>query len=150
MTNSPSCEFSRTDFDSDEDFLAFFTSKIWVAFFISYSPLVLPPPQIPSLVEFFFNRGKTNILYWLVTCSGQFSSVSWPFGSSGRQEGWFSRDCPPVFFFAGGSCELFWCGQRCPLFDVVYLAFPLPTRVLPTLQVTYTLVVLVGRGFWQV
>ena len=30
--------------------------------------------------------------------------------------------------------EQFWHGQGCPLFDVVYPAFPLPTMVSPTLQ----------------
>ena len=33
-----------------------------------------------------------------------------------------------------GPCEQFWHGQGCPLFDVVYPAFPLPTMALPTLQ----------------
>ena len=32
MNNSPSCEFSRTDFDSDEDFLTFFTSRFDLGF----------------------------------------------------------------------------------------------------------------------
>ena len=29
---------------------------------------------------------------------------------------------------------LFWDGQRCPLFDAVYLTFPLPTTASPTFQ----------------
>ena len=35
---------------------------------------------------------------------------------------------------AVGSCEQFWHGQGCPLFDVVHSAFPLPTTASPTLQ----------------
>ena len=64
--------------------------------------------------------------------SVQFSSVLWPIGSSGEHEGRFSRDPPPVFS-AGGPCEQFWYGQECPLFDVVHLAFPLPTTASSTL-----------------
>ena len=45
----------------------------------------------------------------------------------------FSRDPLPVFS-ARGHCEQFRHGQGCPLFDVVYPAFPLPTTALPTLQ----------------
>ena len=37
-------------------------------------------------------------------------------------------------FSAEGSCEQFWHGQGCPLFDVVRVAFPLPTAALPTLK----------------
>ena len=47
--------------------------------------------------------------------------------------GQFSRD-PFSVFSAGGPCEQFWHGQRCPLFDVVHPAFPLPITALPTLQ----------------
>ena len=35
---------------------------------------------------------------------------------------------------AGGPCEQFWLGQRCPLFDVVHSVFPLPITTVPTLQ----------------
>ena len=45
-----------------------------------------------------------------------------------------SKD-PLSVFSAGGPCEQFWHGQGCPLFDVVYLAFPLPTTASPILQV---------------
>ena len=31
-------------------------------------------------------------------------------------------------------CNHFWHGQRCPLFDAVHPAFPMPTAPLPTLQ----------------
>ena len=48
-------------------------------------------------------------------------------------KGQFSRD-PFSVFSAGGPCEQFWHGQRCPLFDVVHPAFPLPITALPTLQ----------------
>ena len=51
-----------------------------------------------------------------------FSSVPRPIGSSGRLQGRFSRDRPPVFS-AGGPCEQIWHGQGCPLFDVVHPAF---------------------------
>ena len=55
-------------------------------------------------------------------------------GEWGRgHEGRFSRDPLPVFS-AGGPCEQLWHGQGCPLFDVVYPAFPLPTTASPTLQ----------------
>ena len=37
-------------------------------------------------------------------------------------------------FSAGGSCEQFWHGQGCPLFDVVHSAPPLLTKASPTLQ----------------
>ena len=47
--------------------------------------------------------------------------------------GQFSRD-PFSVFSAGGPCEQFWHGQRCPLFDVVHPAFPLPIMALPSLQ----------------
>ena len=51
----------------------------------------------------------------------------------GGHEGRFSRD-PFSVFSAGGPCEQFWHGQRCPLFDVVHPAFPLPTTASPILQ----------------
>ena len=63
--------------------------------------------------------------------SVQFSPC--PIGSSGRHEGRFSRDPPPVCS-ARRPCEQFWHGKGCPLFDVVHPAFPLPTTVSPTLQ----------------
>ena len=44
-----------------------------------------------------------------------------------------SADSPPVIS-AGSHCEQVWHGQGCPLFDVVYPAFPLPTMALPTFQ----------------
>ena len=39
-------------------------------------------------------------------------------------------------FPAWGPCEQFWHRQRCPLFDVVYPEFSLPTTASPTLQGT--------------
>ena len=51
----------------------------------------------------------------------------------GGHEGQFSRDRLPVYP-AGGPCEQFRYGQRCPLFDVVHPAFPLPTTASPTLH----------------
>ena len=63
----------------------------------------------------------------------QFSSVPRPIGSSGGHEGRFSRASLPVFS-AGGPSEQFWHWQRCPLFDVVRPAFPLPAMASPTLQ----------------
>ena len=36
--------------------------------------------------------------------------------------------------FQEACCEQLWHWQGCPLFDVVYLAFPLPTMTLPTLE----------------
>ena len=39
----------------------------------------------------------------------------------------------PVFS-AGGPCEQFWQEQIGPFFDVVYPAFPLPTKASPTLK----------------
>ena len=65
----------------------------------------------------------------------QFSSVPLAIGLSGERERRFSRD-PLLVFSAGGHCEQRWPGQGCPLFDVVYPAFPLPTTMSPTLQVT--------------
>ena len=68
----------------------------------------------------------------------QFSSVLWLIGSSigggGELEGRFSRDPLPVFS-AGGTCEQFWHGQGCPLFDVAQPAFPMLTMASSTLQV---------------
>ena len=55
----------------------------------------------------------------------QFSSVPWLIGLSGRHEGQLSRD-PLPDISAGGWCKQFWHGRGCPLFDVVYPAFPLP------------------------
>ena len=52
-------------------------------------------------------------------------------GGGGGHEGRFSRDPLPVPS-AGGLCEQFWHGQRCPLFDVVHPAFHLPTTASPT------------------
>ena len=37
-------------------------------------------------------------------------------------------------FSAGGCCKQFWHGQGCPLFDIIYPAFPLPTVASPTLH----------------
>ena len=34
----------------------------------------------------------------------------------------------------GGQCEQFWHGQNCLLFDVVHLAFALPTKASSVLQ----------------
>ena len=61
----------------------------------------------------------------LTFCSVQFSSV--------REEGQISRDLFRVLS-AGGLCEKFWHGHKCPVFDVVHPAFPLTTTVSPTLQ----------------
>ena len=77
----------------------------------------------------------------------QFTSVPWPIGSSGGQEGRFGRDPLPVFP-AGGHCEQFWHGQRCPILDVVHPAFPLPTTALPTLQGALRMVL--ERLSWRV
>ena len=66
-----------------------------------------------------------------ILSSVQFSSVPWPSGSSRRHERRFSRDPLPVLP-AGGPCEQFWHGQRCPLSDVVRPAVPLPTTASPT------------------
>ena len=52
------------------------------------------------------------------------------------RKGRFSRDPLPAFS-AGGPCEQVWHGKRCPLFDVVHPAFPLPTMVSPILQVPW-------------
>ena len=51
----------------------------------------------------------------------------------GEHDGQFSRDSLLVFS-AEGPCEQFWYGQGCQLFDVVHLAFPLPTTASATLQ----------------
>lgn len=34
LNNSPSCEYSRVDFDNDEDFLVFFTSENVIFFLL--------------------------------------------------------------------------------------------------------------------
>ena len=44
-----------------------------------------------------------------------------------------SEETFPVFA-ASGPSEQLWHGQRCPLFDVVHPAFPVPTMASPTLQ----------------
>ena len=54
-------------------------------------------------------------------------------GGGGEREGQLSRDAHQLFS-SGGPCEQSWHVQGCPLFDVVHLAFPLPTTVSPTLQ----------------
>ena len=60
--------------------------------------------------------------------SVQFSSVPWPTGSSGGQEGRFSRDPLPVFFCGRPFwAVLAWAGMS--TLDVVHPAFPLPTTV---------------------
>ena len=41
---------------------------------------------------------------------------------------------PLPIFSAGRHYEQFWYGQGCPLFDVVYSAFPLPIKASPNLQ----------------
>ena len=51
---------------------------------------------------------------------------------STKTEGLCSRGPLPVFS-AGSPGQHFWHGQRCPLFDVVHLAFPLPTTASPAL-----------------
>ena len=47
-------------------------------------------------------------------------------------KGRFSKDYCTVIS-GGGSCEYFWYGQRCPLFDVVHPTFHLPITASPTL-----------------
>ena len=42
-------------------------------------------------------------------------------------------DSAEILFSAGGPCEQFWHGQRCPLFYVDHPAFLLPTTTLPAL-----------------
>ena len=37
-------------------------------------------------------------------------------------------------FFRRDPCEQFWHRHECPLFDVVYPAFPLPTTASPTIH----------------
>ena len=39
-----------------------------------------------------------------------------------------------VVFFAGGHREQFWHEQGFPLFEIVHLAFPMPTTASPTLK----------------
>ena len=51
-------------------------------------------------------------------------------GRVGELDGQFSR-YPPQVFSAWGHCEHFWHGQGCPLFNVLYPAFPLPTTASP-------------------
>ena len=63
----------------------------------------------------------------------QFISVSRPTGSSRGHEGRFSGYPLPVFS-AEGPCEQFRYGKRCPLFDIVHPAFPLPTTASPILK----------------
>ena len=72
------------------------------------------------------------LMTWLDCCNNTLwgSAQSFDLGGHGRQ---FSRDSLPVFS-TGDPCDQFWHGQGCPLFDVVYPAFPLPPTVLPTLQ----------------
>ena len=86
-------------------------------------PCSLKPENLPQ--ETNLEGGEWRCL-WLC-CSIRFSS--------GGDDRWFSRDPLPVFS-AGCPCEQFWQGQGCPLFDVVYPAFPLPTTVSPILQDT--------------
>ena len=66
--------------------------------------------------------GKYIIVYKLtnVVLFSQFSSVSWPIGSSTGHEGRFSRDSLPIFS-AGGPCEQFWQWPGCRLFHVILL-----------------------------
>ena len=64
-----------------------------------------------------FLSHATQHSYKVWTWLDQFSSVSWPSGSSGGHRGWFSRDPLPVFS-VGGHWEQFWRGQGCPLFNV--------------------------------
>ena len=69
------------------------------------------------------------------TCSEvQFSpSTEWVAGKGGGVRGVIQQRFSSVFP-AGGTCEQFWHGQGCPLFDVVHPAFPLPTTASPTLK----------------
>ena len=53
--------------------------------------------------------------------------IPWQTGSFGEHDRRLSGD-PLPDFSAEGYCEQFWHGQGCPLFDVVHLAFPLPTK----------------------
>ena len=59
-------------------------------------------------------------------------SLDW-LGHQGGHERRFGSD-PLVVFSAGGPCEHFRHVERCPLFDVVHSAFPLPATVSSTLQ----------------
>ena len=89
---------------------------------------------VPNQIVPMGNQAWSRSEYRFVCFSSvQFCSVPWPIGSSGGHEGRLSRDPLPVFS-AEGPCEQFWHGQICPLFDVVHLAFPLPTTASPTLQ----------------
>ena len=47
-----------------------------------------------------------------------------------------TNDSTEILFlcFLQVHCEQLWHGQRCPLFDLVHPAFPLPTTASPTLQ----------------
>ena len=70
----------------------------------------------------------------------QFSSVQ-SIGSSGGGgggAGGMKDDSPEILlvlvFSSGDPREQFWYGQGCPLFGVVYPAFPLPITASPTLQ----------------
>ena len=76
---------------------------------------------------------RTTSLWRPLLCDYWVSSVPWPTGLCGGQDGRFSSDPLPVFS-AGGPCEQFGHRQGCPLFDVVHPAFPLLTTALPTLQ----------------
>ena len=101
----------------------------------------------PRLIEFYravlgcftlsrytlFHRSVTHKAGRLARTIPQFSSVPLPIRSWGENEGRFSRGHPPVFSVEGPS-EQFWHGQGCPLFDVVFPAFPLPIAVSPNLQ----------------
>ena len=71
-----------------------------------------------------------------VNVQSRFGSVPGPHGSLGGHEGRFSRALLPVFwfFFAGGHREQFWHEQGFPLFEIVHLAFPMPTTASPTLK----------------
>ena len=75
------------------------------------------------------------MLHFIHFKNHQFTSVQSldPLDRRGRHAERLSRDPFPVFS-AGGLCRQFWHGQRCPLFDVVHPALPLPTTASPTLQ----------------
>ena len=84
--------------------------------------------------------GRSNSMNYFISNTGkmrkwsfQFTLVPWPIGSSGGHDKWFSRDSLPVCS-AKGHFELFWHGQRCPLFHVVHPTFPLPAMASPILQ----------------
>ena len=92
-----------------------------------------------------FGRGKCfwlaiNEVYYKQGCterSLRFSSVQSldRLGRRGNMRDDSAEILLQFFFFsAGSSCEQFWHGQGCPLFDVVHPVLSLPTTASSTLQ----------------